>query len=112
MKSFIIGLQDNKGDENRPNRQIAMKVGDKWEYIGVGWTKKKSDGTPFISAVLNNISEYKNKDGQIIPVKGWVIIEEKTHNELLKIYNEWRNAQRTPEEKLSYGEADPNDIPF
>lgn len=114
MKSFIIGLKDNKGNDNLPNRQLVGKIGEQWVDVGVGWAKQKTDGTPYISVKLNEEKTYQNAKGETVPVKGWILVEEKKFNDLLKERIDLQNKLMisTGGSKELYGEADPSEIPF
>lgn len=113
IKTLIVLIKDNATNDKAPNRRLVAKIGEHWEEVGVGWAKKKEDGSNYISIKMLDAKPYTNKDGEARVSKGFIVVEEKHYNQLLQENSELKRKLMTPEEKLSYGEVlDPNDIPF
>lgn len=47
--SLLVFRNENKKEDKHPDYSVKIKIGDKFEDVGAGWTKTSQKGTKFLS---------------------------------------------------------------
>lgn len=93
-KNFALFKVTDKKNDKAPDYKLSLKVGDRYEEVGVGWIKDGQNGK-FISIKLSDEREWEY-EGKTIRRNGWFLSEESSVPPVIEYPEETPDSSSIP----------------